>query len=629
MAMPEKDVAALWAKIEASGLAPDSYDKEFVGVFVAKLGLRLKRSVKAELRRVQPSMVDFLSAFLTASQPFDQMAQDVWRMFITADARFGEENLQIAFDFKDQPEGLTFDLEHFKAFVEEYRRFRDLLPRIPSDQHVFWKARDFVAVKDRSVHLTPSAPVADWATAYDGGTWLPVPQLPPTGQSHHDLVLERARAVIVLVVERLAASGRLPGERPDLYEERTGISPEDDLMILFRIDHDRWARTFLVELDQLADRLVRDPNDAAAHNAINGLGQHLQQHIRYESEETLGRQLEAFLNLPIWKARDQLFGLWVCAEIARAVEPGLLTFHAVNGGLRFRFKATHVATIRSEPPLYLVAELRTPGRNLLGKGRKRGIQPDWRLVREPLARKKSAQVLIIECKQYAKPSRKNFLEAAVDYARNSGDAKVAVVNYGDMDAVALTSEVKGRLREPWRKVRHRVALIGGLRPAEADAQQRFNELVAAQVPPSSSASMRHDADPAAGSGTISLWWNDSSVDLDLIVRTPFGDVSYKAMGKLDAEPWIKLEADVTNGGDKPEIVRIAKWLPGRHQVWIHNYSRAQGLLKDKLNPKTIELNIDWNGTMHSLQRSLAPWLTWHAFNVDGPSGHVEIVDTIA
>jgi hypothetical protein len=77
---------------------------------------------------------------------------------------------------------------------------------------------------------------------------------------------------------------------------------------------------------------------------------------------------------------------------------------------------------------------------------------------------------------YAKPSRKNFLEAVVDYAMNGGDATVALVNYGNMDEGALVANVPSTLQEAWAKVGHRISLIGGFRPQEAKARERFESV---------------------------------------------------------------------------------------------------------------------------------------------------------
>ena len=111
------DAVSIWDRLEAAGLAPISYDKEFVETFAHNLKLRNRPNIREELVRINPSVNDVLSAFVACCQPFDSMSQDIWSMFIAADAKFSEQNLQIAFDFdKAKPDAIKFDLNHFKAF---------------------------------------------------------------------------------------------------------------------------------------------------------------------------------------------------------------------------------------------------------------------------------------------------------------------------------------------------------------------------------------------------------------------------------------------------------------------------------------------------------------------------------
>jgi hypothetical protein len=115
------DAVSVWDRLEETGLAPSSYDKEFVESFALNLKLRPGSNIRKELFRLNPSINEVLSAFVACCQPFDSMSQDIWNMFIAADAKFSEQNLQIAFDFdKTKPDAVKFDLNHFKAFHEEY-----------------------------------------------------------------------------------------------------------------------------------------------------------------------------------------------------------------------------------------------------------------------------------------------------------------------------------------------------------------------------------------------------------------------------------------------------------------------------------------------------------------------------
>jgi hypothetical protein len=173
------------------------------------------------------------------------------------------------------------------------------------------------------------------------------------------------------------------------------------------------------------------------------LEKHLGSVRSIEEQSVLERVLSEFLNLLLWKFRHQLFGIWTASQIAEVVGYNRMRFYPVEGALHFRFTDTHLASVCCEPRLHLYAELRTTAKTLFGKGRINSIQPDWRLVGEPIT-DQSSQLLIIECKQYAKPNTKNFLEAAVDYAANAGRAQVVLVNYGPMDEGRIRARVPAR-----------------------------------------------------------------------------------------------------------------------------------------------------------------------------------------
>jgi len=631
-----EDAVSIWTMLLNSGLEPRTYDKDLVDGLCEALNLNPRRDVASELRRANPTVVEFLGAFLSCCKAFDEMAQGVWDMFVNADARFSSDNLQIAFDFsKDKLDGLKFNLDHFRAFMEEYRRFRESVLKVPFNNDFLWGLRNITTSKDRN---PVSRTVAEWANDYDEGRWPShIPQLPVIGDAGVDLVLRQARQVVSAFVSRLTASGVQPRDSQSSYEGRMAKpAPVDgDLLVAIGANHDRWPKTVLVELDQLAHRLTTDKSDVAILEKIGQMEKHLRHHLAYADEEALRKNLEEFLNLPLWKARDQLFGLWTCAQITAAVGYDRVTFHTVNGGLHFRFRATHVATVRVEPPLHLFAELRTSAARLLGHGRTRGIQPDWRLVREPVS-EESSQLLILECKQYARPSRRNFLEAVIDYATNSGDAKVALVNYGDMNADALLKNAPPRLEEPLAKVRERITLIGSFRPAEAEPRQRLKELVSSVLPVAVPQDSEQAAegnyeigDPEEGSepesarptrSTISLWWDAPDVDLDLTLVTPFAEdkgehqVSYRARGRGDVAPWAALDEDIQSGGARPEVIHVTRWLRGAYRVLVTNFTAESSRNAPKY-PQTIRLEITIDGQRHEITPNGNNWITWRAADI--------------
>jgi len=280
--------------------------------------------------------------------------------------------------------------------------------------------------------------VKKWVAAYNAGDWLiPLPQASTTGDPESDSCLRRVREILETAVGRLSSYGIRPAEGLGAFTRRTGGEleariPDEFVRTVAGLDHDRLIRAMVTGLDHLALQLSSTEVQPEARSTVERLRDHLRLGMTEEEREEVVQHLDEFLNLPLWKSRDQLFGLWTASQIANVVGHSRINFYPINGTLRFRFAATHLATIRCEPRLHLYAELRTRAKGLVGEGRKRGIQPDWRIVGEPITDENS-QLVIIECKQYAKPKSKNFLEATIDYATNSGRSQVILVNYGPLD----------------------------------------------------------------------------------------------------------------------------------------------------------------------------------------------------
>ncbi len=78
--------------------------------------------------------------------------------------------------------------------------------------------------------------------------------------------------------------------------------------------------------------------------------------------------------------------------------------------------------------MHVWSELKSPFYAPIGKGRKKGIKPDYSLTLEPITEPETT-LLTIECKQYKRGDAKNFLAAVVDYARGLPSSKVILMNY--------------------------------------------------------------------------------------------------------------------------------------------------------------------------------------------------------
>lgn len=185
------------------------------------------------------------------------------------------------------------------------------------------------------------------------------------------------------------------------------------------------------------------------------------------------RDLERIVSLPAWKYRHELYGVWVASEMISSVEGHDVEVHHDDGSIEFAFHETVIADIKtSTPPMQLVTERRTRLSNPIGKSRKDAAQPDFGLWQSH--GDDSACVAIVEVKHYKKPSRSNFREALVDYARAHPDAVVVLVNYGPVGV---------RFDDLPKDVEERCTMIGPLTPLARNERSLFNRMVLDAVGP--------------------------------------------------------------------------------------------------------------------------------------------------
>ena len=123
---------------------------------------------------------------------------------------------------------------------------------------------------------------------------------------------------------------------------------------------------------------------------------------------------------------------------------------------------------------------------------------------------------------------------------------------------------------------------------------------------------------------VTLSWGTSPRDLDLWIRPERSQaVGFSNPGALDAEPWLQLAADVTQGNGS-ETITIAKPQPGVYRCYVHNYSN-----ETKLAASGAIVSVAWA----SLQLRLPCPQTgsgryWHVLNIDGVTGAIEVVGAI-
>jgi hypothetical protein len=177
--------------------------------------------------------------------------------------------------------------------------------------------------------------------------------------------------------------------------------------------------------------------------------------------------LKAFLDLPIWKKRYELYSAWIFTQFLAAMHGHDIELHNEDGKLTFGFHATKMATVRSlRQPISIYAERRVRATALKGHGRKIGIQPDYTVWIDEI----DLCQMAIECKHYKRPSTSNFSNALDDYARNLPHARVLLGNYGPIPIILKLDTRDGGLSK-------RQFAWGNLNPDNPDEVKNFRDTI--------------------------------------------------------------------------------------------------------------------------------------------------------
>lgn len=490
---------------EKAGLDVRNYDLHIVEELCNGLNIPLPcRDIKMELRKRNISPELFIGAFFKAIQPYAQMMADLCVFFYLHGVKRTNKEMKIFFDFGKGPEDLGFDLKHFREILWKYRKISQYVAIYGWNHNTLWRLarifRDFWRYNPQDTNAE------DWLFNYGENRKFnfPLPILSTTGIEEIDLWLQRiwqVWATIILECRKYGSNrddlrkyaNTRQRERPKIPEEERKESyefirrsqelphfEEWDAWTLFALDSDRWPESMLRGLFGFTEKLIEIPEAERTEKAqpiiqqIQGLFSNLP---RWEGErEVLIKEFLELLNLPIWNRRHELYQTWILTQIDKALEDYPRTIYHVNGALILRFSGTHVGTIETEKGrIHLWSELRSPLANPLGKGRKGHIQPDYSLTFEPITAP-SQTVVAIECKQYRRANPKNFADALIDYARGRPNAKVLLVNYGD-----IPKKILDRIDNNFKA---RTLTVGNFMPNRLKEIEIFKQLLLESLPKS-------------------------------------------------------------------------------------------------------------------------------------------------
>jgi hypothetical protein len=517
---------------------------------------------------------------------FARMMQDILDILITADARQASHRLSVEFKFDDVTDPIKATLEQFREVAHRIQRVLEKRPKLPND-NLMWSLSEVL----RSVLSEfPRHRPLDFP---------PVSAIPSTG---HTGVDARLTCIVQLVSDFRVLWMRHGTTRQQVGEASRALRHTDanvgELGGQLGAATDYWDVGVLAGAQEFSRQVVSgqlDPEDAFEKltEALSGI-----EWAENWVEHTIQELLDV-LNLPAWRRRHELYSVWVGTKMLQVVERVApdMRFHPVDGVLSFEFGGSRLATFNWDNKQFDIwAELRSA---LVGKSskRKKGIQPDFRVLQAALSKSANAQTTyVLECKHYLNASISNFTHAAADYARSCPNAVVHVVNHGPADepvlSAALPAELQSRARfigsaTPLQEAATqalsnaiRDALFPG-RPLLAPSPSAFKPVTGKTVPPVLPDSV----------GYVLLEWDDSLDDMDLALRVigpneqAIQSVDFRSKGALDASPFARFDRDALHG---PGIERIdiSAWHFSRYELIATNFSKS-----GQMTPQALCCNI--------------------------------------
>lgn len=559
-----KDTIELWQQFNKSiDSKSEVYDKRLLEEISKELGFKTGCDFEFELKSHNVSKERLLAVLIKSLQPFSVMMSDLLKMFEDADAQYTDHTLKMKFNFELAEKSLNLNLSNFRAYTEKVNKIAfyemqlescNIWKEIVNPLKVIIDGDYYIRSYD---HMIPDD-IRNWLDSYrkEETIWPEFSVVPPkSGMDSIDSIISKLWGMPKLAIKKYRECFD-----PNLGRKDTLSAKSKDAPHFYVAEKDFWVGSFVELLCCLRYKIVdllNSKEKEESNRAIQAFEQKMEEYMnnlpfQIVEHEDLEKEFLDTLHLPIWEARSALYSAWVATQIIGSFKNWTVEYHVVDGALLFSFGGSEIAHLKKESyDLTLYAELNTLFNNPVSKKRKKHIQPDYSLFISDKDDPKNT-VLVVECKQYKKASKRNFTEAVIDYANGRPNAKVMLVNY---------TTIPERFRKSLPlDISNRVPYFDELSPG-CDGCDKFKKAVLESVFKKSS---------------INLSWEKSPTDLDLIldIINPSGVVTridYSNKGDYSCFPFAHLDDDITHEYGN-EIIK-AYILPSyKYDVFVHNFS---------------------------------------------------------
>jgi hypothetical protein len=574
-------------------------DGDVVESLRSDLALGSSTSLSQLLKDPGLTVERFMAGLLRSLGPYSQMMDDLLRLLEVAGASTSDNSVAIEFDF-GKAKKYSLELDAFRAWRAEMNRVR----RLVNERR--WSVDDLWSLPASLWRFSGPAEPSEWEREYQRGRW-PKAWLQParTGLSWLDDPLAKVHRVWQ---EVLAESMALAPTPADLRELR---AYDEQIPSPVQLANDDWLAlmaSIMEELPRYLDRLNRQDRERVARQIATGVERIFERVPRKLGvQDELVSQPFPFLNLPVWKKRDQLYSAWIFTQIAEALDDRGLTYEVKEGKLSFAFAGSHLATTQRGMPIEVHAELRTPLLRRSDVSGRKAIQPDYSIIAASTPDVKGATYAVVEVKQYSAYAGPNFKKAAIDYCAGRPNATVLLACYGPVG--------QSFTRTLPKRTKPRVIPVAHLRPQNLAERVQFQTALAESLD-------RHE--PQGGIRlqrelrAIRLTWA-APIDLDLHVAVQDSQgswrrVSYQSRGSASSEPFATLDADRLTGGS--ETVTVHRQSQA-YRVLVHRFS-GEG----SMAAAAAQIEIVTGARPLTFSPPSGDGPVWHVCDIDVSSGRL-------
>lgn len=564
------------------------YDEELLYYLQDSLGLSKDNDIYSELDLKHVEVEELLYVLFSAFQPYSIMMSDILQLFAKYGIKEANQNLEIEFDFDKQKEkeGLKFDFNDFMKWSEVIKKASYYIMLYKIDNNSINKVNKLIDEIIETDTLFDNVISEEGTSFNDTNTelkeWLKeyydrkcYPKYFPKIYKTNNIILDNELNKIWLFIKSLYDLFlSLEISYYEIRKKHCELIDKDGMNVLQDIllgEYDFIIGRMIKRLNKSAQNLKKMSNEEQEENAlkINIIFKSLPK-VKNKIYDTI-KVFEQILSLPIWKYRYELYAIWIFSHIADELgKDNCLILHHKNGKIIFPFKGTKLATYHKNVINYeLWTELRTKCyiTPIGNKSRKENIQPDY-TIKTNGDNDIDSSILVIECKQYKKESKSNFLNAVTDYANNRPNANIVLVNYGDI-SFKLENQVED-------SIRNRVKMIGSMRPGNTNKIKEFRQFL-------NNVLLKDNKEEIFEliKSKFELTWSNKPTDLDIHLTyvDNSGDkfeLSYKENEINNAA----ISSDMMNSFGY-EYINIKEWNEGKYILWVNNFSKEIPLADSK------------------------------------------------